>query len=181
MPSHSNSGATLRRAPLIIVVVCASLAPGLTSRAARAQELESKPQPQATPAVRPRRTAAPKETPEPQPAPAATPTQPPPAPAVTPPPQARPAQAPEEVDEDEVVRVDSNLVIIPASVVDPFGRAITDLKVDDFELKIDGEVKPIGELTRSETPVNVALLFDNSYSLSRAREFEKQAAVRFFQ
>lgn len=78
------------------------------------------------------------------------------------------------------MRVDSNLVIIPASVVDGFGRAITDLKVEDFELKIDGEVKPIGELTRSETPVHVALLFDNSASLSAAREFEKQAAVRFF-
>jgi Ca-activated chloride channel family protein len=120
---------------------------------------EQKPPP---PNVRPR-TVAPPTTPEPQP----TPTAPP--------------QTPEEVDEDEVVRVDSNLVIIPASVVDGFGRAITELKVEDFELKIDGEVKPIGELTRSETPVHVALLFDNSYSLSAAREFEKQAAVRFFQ
>jgi Ca-activated chloride channel family protein len=90
------------------------------------------------------------------------------------------SQTPEEVDEDEVVRVNSNLVIIPASVVDGFGHAITDLKAEDFELKIDGEVKPIGELTRSETPVHVALLFDNSASLSAAREFEKQAAVRFF-
>ena len=96
-------------------------------------------------------------------------------------PQSTSSQAPEEVDEDEVVRVNSNLVIIPASVVDGFGRAITDLKVEDFELKIDGEVKPIGELTRSDTPVHVALLFDNSASLSAAREFEKQAAVRFFQ
>ncbi|HST52694.1 MAG TPA: VWA domain-containing protein [Pyrinomonadaceae bacterium] len=87
----------------------------------------------------------------------------------------------EAVDDDEVVRVISNLVIIPASVVDGNGRAVTDLKADDFELKVDGEVKPIGDLSRAETPVNVALLFDNSASLSTAREFEKQAAVRFFQ
>jgi Ca-activated chloride channel family protein len=169
----------------VLLVVCASLAFGLSSRAASAQELDKQPQPQATPYVRPRRTAAPKETPEPQPQPTPNPPanaqpQPSPAPASTPQPQAAPAQAPEEVDEEEVVRVDSNLVIIPASVVDGFGRAITDLKVEDFELKIDGEVKPIGELTRSETPVHVALLFDNSASLSAAREFEKQAAVRFF-
>src|SRR5205085_7412771 len=91
------------------------------------------------------------------------------------------AQADETVDENEVVRVESNLVIIPASVVDYRGRAITDLKADDFELKVDGEVKTIGDLSRAETPVNVALLFDNSASLSAAREFEKQAAVRFFQ
>jgi Ca-activated chloride channel homolog len=87
----------------------------------------------------------------------------------------------EAVGDDEVVRVDSNLVIIPASVVDGRGHAVTDLKVDDFELRVDGEVKQIGDLSRADTPVQVALLFDNSASLSAAREFEKQAAVRFFQ
>ncbi|HWS85477.1 MAG TPA: VWA domain-containing protein [Pyrinomonadaceae bacterium] len=173
-----------RRACLFLLFVCASLALGLSPQSAAAQELEPNPKPQATPYVRPRRTAAPQETPAPTPQPAPAPSanaqpQPAPTPAVNA--QPSPAQAPEEVDEDEVVRVDSNLVIIPASVVDAFGRAITDLKVEDFELKIDGEVKTIGELTRSETPVHVALLFDNSYSLSAAREFEKQAAVRFFQ
>jgi VWFA-related protein/TonB family protein len=85
------------------------------------------------------------------------------------------------VDEDEVVRVDSNLVIVPASVVDNRGRAITDLRLEDFELRVDGEVKPISDLSRAETPVNITLLFDNSASLSAARAFEKQAAVRFFQ
>jgi Ca-activated chloride channel family protein len=178
-PSHTNRVASRRRACLVLLVVFASLAVNISSRAAAAQELEKQPQPQATPYVRPRRTVAPKETPEPQPAPTVQP-QPTPTPAVTSQPPPAASQAAEEVDEDEVVRVNSNLVIIPASVVDGFGHAITDLKVEDFELKIDGEVKAIGELTRSETPVNVALLFDNSYSLSAARDFEKQAAVRFF-
>jgi Ca-activated chloride channel family protein len=90
------------------------------------------------------------------------------------------SQTDEVVDEGDVVRVDSNLVIIPASVVDFRGRAITDLRVEDFELRVDGEVKPVSDLSRAETPVHVALLFDNSASLSSAREFEKQAAVRFF-
>ena len=171
-----------RNARLVLLVFCASLVftPSPDASGAPRQE-QKQPQPAPTPHVRPRRTVAPGETSEPQPAPTAQP-QPVPTPAATPQPQpSTSSQAPEEVDEDEVVRVDSNLVIIPASVVDPFGRAITDLKVEDFELKIDGEVKTIGELTRSETPVHVALLFDNSYSLSAAREFEKQAAVRFFQ
>jgi Ca-activated chloride channel family protein len=180
--SHTNRGAWRRPACLVLIVVFASLVADFYPRAASAQEPEKQPQPQATPYVRPRRTAAPKEPPEPtrQAVPAEQP-QAAPAAVSTPQPQPTPSQAPEEIDEDEVVRVDSNLVIIPASVVDAFGRAITDLKVEDFELKIDGEVKTIGELTRSETPVHVALLFDNSYSLSAAREFEKQAAVRFFQ
>lgn len=180
-PSHTHRGAARRRAGVALLVVCASLVVNFSTRAASAQESGKQPQPQATPYVRPRRTVAPKETPEPQPQPAPT-VQPQPAatPADTAQPPSAASQAAEEVDEDEVVRVNSNLVIIPATVVDTFGRSITDLKVTDFELKIDGEVKPIGELTRSETPVNVALLFDNSYSLSAARDFEKQAAVRFF-
>jgi Ca-activated chloride channel family protein len=91
------------------------------------------------------------------------------------------SQTAQEVDEDEVVRVTSNLVIIPATVVDARGRAIVDLRVEDFELRVDGEVKSIGDLSRAETPVQVVMLFDNSASLSAAREFEKQAAVRFFQ
>ena len=86
----------------------------------------------------------------------------------------------EAVDEDEVVRVDSNLVLIPASVFDSRGRAVTDLRLEDFELKVDGEPKLINDLSRAETPVTIALLFDNSKSLSAAREFEKQAALRFF-
>jgi Ca-activated chloride channel family protein len=169
-----------------LLFACASLVFTLCPQTLGSPRQTQEPQATPTPYVRPRTVApkAPSEarpTPQPQ-VPAAAPVAAPQTQnAEAAKPQTDAPQTAEEVDEDEVVRVDSNLVIIPATVVDGFGRAITDLKVDDFELKIDGEVKPIGELTRSETPVNVALLFDNSYSLSRAREFEKQAAVRFFQ
>ncbi len=85
----------------------------------------------------------------------------------------------EEVDEDEVVRISSNLVPVPASVVDAQGRAVTDLQLKDFELLVDGELRPIGDVSRAETPVSIALLYDNSSSLRAGREFEKQAAIRF--
>jgi VWFA-related protein len=52
--------------------------------------------------------------------------------------------------------------------------------LDDFELRVDGEPRPLSDLTRSETSVRLAMLFDNSGSLDAAREFEKQAAIRFF-
>jgi VWFA-related protein len=52
--------------------------------------------------------------------------------------------------------------------------------LDDFELRVDGELRPISDLTRAETSVRLAMLFDNSGSLDTAREFEKQAAIRFF-
>jgi Ca-activated chloride channel family protein len=90
------------------------------------------------------------------------------------------ASAGEEVDASDVVRINSNLVTVPASVLDASGRPVTDLKLEDFELRVDGQPKQISELGSSETPVTMALLFDNSSSLTVAREFEKQAAVRFF-
>ncbi len=86
----------------------------------------------------------------------------------------------DEVDENDIVRIHSNLVPIPVSVVDKRGSAIVNLKLDDFELRVDGSLQPLTELSRSETSVRLALLFDNSGSLDAAREFEKQAAIRFF-
>jgi Ca-activated chloride channel family protein len=86
----------------------------------------------------------------------------------------------DEIDENDIVRISSNLVPIPVSVVDKRGFAIVNLKLEDFELSVDGTVAPLSDLTRSETSVRLALLFDNSGSLDAAREFEKQAAIRFF-
>jgi Ca-activated chloride channel family protein len=82
--------------------------------------------------------------------------------------------------DDEVFKVDSILVPLPVSVVDAGGRAITNLKLNDFELRVDGKPAEIGDLARSESPIRLAMLFDNSSSVRVAREFEKDAAVRFF-
>lgn len=85
-----------------------------------------------------------------------------------------------KAESDDVIRVDSVLVPIPVSVLDDNGRAIGGLRLEDFELKINGKVEQISELSRSETPIRLALLFDNSSSVLIAREFEKKAAIRFF-
>jgi len=83
-------------------------------------------------------------------------------------------------DEEDVVRVSSNLVPVPATVVDSRGIAVTNLTLEDFELRVDGQPNAISEVSRAETPVRMAMLFDNSGSLTVSREFEKHAAVRFF-
>jgi VWFA-related protein/TonB family protein len=151
-----------------------------------AQSGRRRPEPTPTPSTqRPRRAAteAPHKPPTDQPGQPATPDEqrgvptPTPAPVTTNDPA---TGQPIEIDPDEVVRVNSNLVPIPASVIDDLGRAVTDLEVKDFELRIDGQPKPIGDLSRADTPVRLALLFDNSYSLRTARELEKQSAMRFF-
>ncbi|HEX6279942.1 MAG TPA: VWA domain-containing protein [Pyrinomonadaceae bacterium] len=83
-------------------------------------------------------------------------------------------------NDDTEITVESTLVPIPATILDANGRAVTTLKLSDFELKIDGKTAEIGEVARSETPVRLAMLFDNSSSVMIAREFEKQAALKFF-
>jgi Ca-activated chloride channel family protein len=82
-------------------------------------------------------------------------------------------------DDDEVVRISSNLVPVPASVLDAEGRVVTDLRVEDFELLVDGRARPIGDFSHAETPVSIALLFDNSSSLNATREFERKAGIEF--
>lgn len=82
---------------------------------------------------------------------------------------------------DEVLRVTSNLVPVPTTVVDNRGVAITGLNLEDFELRVDGQVNAISDISRTESPVRLAMLFDNSASLTASREFEKRAAIRFFQ
>ena len=117
-------------------------------------------------------TSAPTATPTPTPAPQSTTD------------SARDAQkgAPEEIGDDEVVRISSNLVPLPAFVTDAQGRSISDLQLKDFELLVDGQPRPVAELTRAETPITMVMLFDNSASLraSASRQFEKEAAAGFF-
>lgn len=83
-------------------------------------------------------------------------------------------------DEEGIIKVESTLVPIPVSVLDATGKSVINLKLADFELKIDGKIVGISELTRSETPVRLAMLFDNSSSVMIARAFEKDAAIKFF-
>src|SRR5438105_88407 len=101
---------------------------------------------------------------------------PPPMPA----PSAKPGKDEVVNQSDDVVRVSSHLVPVPTTVLDAHGVALPNLRIEDFELVVDGELKPISDIYRAETPVRMAMLFDNSGSLDASREFEKRAAMRFF-
>lgn len=98
--------------------------------------------------------------------------------SATPTPTPKPTPTPDDDGGD--IRIQSALVPIPVSVLNDKGQSVTTLKLEDFELSIDGKKAEIGDLSRSETPVRLALLFDNSSSVSIAREFEKKAAIQFF-
>ncbi len=91
-----------------------------------------------------------------------------------------PTPPPKDADDNEVIKVESTLVPIPVSVLDGRGLPVANLKLEDFLLQIDGKTAEISDFSRSESPVRLALLFDNSSSVTIAREFEKKAAIRFF-
>jgi Ca-activated chloride channel homolog len=92
-----------------------------------------------------------------------------------------PSPTPGKSVEEDVIKIESTLVPIPVTVLDANGRAMTNLKLEDFELKVNGQRAEISEMSRAEVPIRLALLFDNSGSVAVARKFEIDAAVRFFE
>ena len=91
-----------------------------------------------------------------------------------------PAPVKQDVEEEGIISIRSTLIPIPVSAVDANGRPVDGLSIRDFTLTIDGRQVEISDISRSETPIRLAMLFDNSSSVTIAREFEKKAAVRFF-
>ncbi|MBD0369645.1 MAG: VWA domain-containing protein [Pyrinomonadaceae bacterium] len=62
-------------------------------------------------------------------------------------------QTPEpQTDQDEVVRITTNLVQVDAVVTDKKGNPVTDLKPEDFEITEDGRAQAITNLSYISTP-----------------------------
>lgn len=93
---------------------------------------------------------------------------------------ARPAATPEEVSEDDVIRVDTELVSVNVSVVDrTTSRGINDLRKDDFRLYEDNVNQEILHFESSSAPFNLVLLIDLSGSTAKVVELIKAAAAHF--
>lgn len=75
-----------------------------------------------------------------------------------------PTPAGEEVDEGDIVRVDTQLVSVPAVVMDRGGRPLANLRAENFVLYEDGRPQQISNFATTEAPFEVALLLDTSGS-----------------
>ena len=103
---------------------------------------------------------------------------PPPVPRFKPKPTPTPEPTP--VPEYEVIRVSSNLVVVPVSVTDSQGQPVLGLTQTDFHIEEDGHVQEISQLGDPEqVPLDIALLIDVSSSVSERFAFEEEAATRF--
>lgn len=81
---------------------------------------------------------------------------------------------------EEVIRVDSRLVVVPVSVIDGNGQPVTGLTLRDFRLEEEGRAQEIAEIsTADQVPLEIAILIDISSSTNPLFEYEKSAVASF--
>lgn len=90
-----------------------------------------------------------------------------------------PPRASEEVDENDVVRVETQLINVPAVVTDRTGRPLANLRADNFALYEDGQLQRIASFATTEAPFEVALLLDTSGSTRAEVGLIRRAALAF--
>lgn len=85
-------------------------------------------------------------------------------------------------DDDDVVRTNTDLVVLNLTVTDKAGQYVKGLKRGDFKLYIDGaEVNPdtIAGFSFQEAPYAAVLLLDSSGSMEERFSLARSAAIRF--
>ena len=91
---------------------------------------------------------------------------------------AKPSTGPEEVSEDDVIRVDTELVSLNVSVVDRgTSRGITGLTKNDFRLSENSTPQEILHFESASAPFNLVWLIDLSGSTAKVVELIKAAAI----
>ena len=90
-----------------------------------------------------------------------------------------PNAAPEEVDEGDVVRVETQLVSVPAVVTGALGRPIIGLKAENFVVYEDGQRQTVTNFATTQAPFEIALLLDTSGSTRADVALIRQAANAF--
>jgi Ca-activated chloride channel family protein len=81
--------------------------------------------------------------------------------------------------QDEVIKIETNLVIVNATVTDNSGKTILNLKPTDFILEEDGKAQEISIFKAEMTPFAAALLIDSSGSMKNKISRARVAAAQF--
>ncbi|HJX90844.1 MAG TPA: VWA domain-containing protein [Pyrinomonadaceae bacterium] len=89
------------------------------------------------------------------------------------------ASSSDEVDEGDVVRVDTQLVSVPVVVTDATGRPLSGLRQENFKLLEDGQPQTISNFGTTDAPFEIALLLDTSGSTREDVGLIRQAALSF--
>jgi len=84
--------------------------------------------------------------------------------------------------DDDVVRVNSDLVVLNVTVTDKAGQYVKGLKLSDFKVYEDGvEVQPnmVASFSLQESPYAAVVLLDSSGSMEERFSLARSAAIRF--
>jgi Ca-activated chloride channel family protein len=86
---------------------------------------------------------------------------------------------PAEIDDGEVLKVETRLVNVPVSAFDEAGRFVPDMREDEFRVYEEGVEQKIASFSRAEQPFTVVLLLDTSQSTGWTLEELKRQALAF--
>lgn len=81
---------------------------------------------------------------------------------------------------DEVIKVNSRLVVVPVSVVDSNGEPVLGLTAESFRITEENRAQVIDSVGNAEkVPLEIALLFDVSASTDAMFRFQQETASKF--
>jgi len=78
------------------------------------------------------------------------------------------------------IRVDSTLVLIPVSVMDPMNRSVTGLEKEHFRVFEDKVEQEVAQFSSEDSPITVGIVFDASGSMGAKLQKSRQAVSQFF-
>ncbi len=84
-------------------------------------------------------------------------------------------------DDDGVIKIDTKLVTLNASVTDRSGKAVANLKQEQFHVYEDGVEQAISHFEPVNTPFNLILLIDLSGSIIDKIDILRRSAIRFIE
>jgi len=90
-----------------------------------------------------------------------------------------PAPAQGRPNQEPTLRVESDLVVLHATVENQKGVLVSGLKKDDFQVYEDGVLQQIQSFSHEDMPVTVGLVIDNSGSMGPKRSHVIAAALAF--
>lgn len=86
--------------------------------------------------------------------------------------------------EDDVIRIESSIVVVNAVVTDKNDKPVTGLKKKDFEIYVDGKLldaELVTSFSTEETPFAVVILIDTSGSMEEKMTLARSAAIKFLE
>lgn len=90
-----------------------------------------------------------------------------------------PNNAQSDQDQDEVLRISTDLVVLNVTVLDANGKFVSGLGKKDFQVLEDRAEQTISAFSAEQTPFAAAILLDTSGSMKSRMTMARSAAIRF--